>query len=115
MRLGSFLSRLPLIAGLGLLLYICLNSFSPYQADGSLNATALLIVFVILAALTFLIFQSIGLLFGRPRLANKLAFIGSFALVQVVLVSSGSFVSLSSLLVILLFNFFIFWYAIKVL
>ena len=94
---------------------IYLNSFSPYKEDGSLDSMIILIAFGILAILTFFVLQAFFSLFCKHQSANQIAFVSSFALIQVILINSWSFISLSSIFIVLFFNLFICWYAIKVL
>ena len=103
------------LLGLAAALGFYLNAFTPYREDDSLNALVVLVAFAILATLAFFMLQAFLGLFFRHRLASQLAFVGSFALIQIVLMNSWNFINLSSMLVILLFNFFICWYALKVL
>ena len=115
MRIKQILPRWLLIIGLAAAISFYLRHFSPYQSDGSLNSVVILVAFGMLAALSFFFLQAILGLFFKHRLTTQLAFLGSFALVQTMLINSWNFIDWSSLLVILLFNFFICWYALKVL
>ena len=100
---------------LAAILVFCLHAFSPYQEDESLNSTVILIVFGMVATLSFFVFQAIFSLFFKHQSANQLAFVGSLALIQIILINSWNFINLSSMLVILMFNLFVCWYALKVL
>ena len=98
----------------GILLYVFITSFSPYKADGSLNALVILTAFSMLTLLIFVVLRTVCLLF-RPDLANKIAFIASFLIVQILLVNSSNFLNLTSILVIAFFNLFIIWCALRLL
>ena len=115
MKAKQILIRWLLIAGLAVAIFLYLNHFSPYQSDESLNSMVILVAFGMLATLSFFFFQSVLGLFLKQRMTNRLAFMGSFILVQVMLINSWGFVDWGSLAVIALFNFFIGWYALKVL
>ena len=115
MGVQKFLLKWFALSVLGAGFYFYLQSFAPYREDGSLNATTILIAFSLLAILAFFILQAAFSLFYRHKSANQLAFISSFALIQVILINSWSFISLSSIVIIIFFNFFICWYALKVL
>ena len=103
------------LCALAALLFLYLNIFLPYREDGSLNPLVVLIAFGILATLVFFLCQTVLSLFLKHRSASQIAFVGSFALLQIILMNSWSFINLSSMLVIILFNFFVCWYALKVL
>ncbi len=103
------------VSALIAILLVYLNSFSPYREDGSLNPIIVLVAFSILTVLSFFILQALLSLFCRYQTASRLAFISSFALIQVTLISSWGFINVSSILIILFFNLFICWYAIKIL
>lgn len=99
---------------LGLLLYAFAVSFAPYKADGSLNSLVILTAFSLLTLLIFVVLRTVCLLF-RPDSANKIAFIASFLIVQILLVSSSNFLNLNSILIIAFFNLFIIWCALRLL
>lgn len=103
------------ILGLGVGFLVYLNNFSPYKADGSLDPLIILGAFSILAVLSFFIIKAFLSLFCKHQTASRWAFVSSFIMIQVMLISSWNFVSFNSILVILFFNLFICWYAIKVL
>lgn len=115
MRTRGFLTRWLSIAILSVALVTYLNHFSPYGEDGSLNSVIILGAFGVITALSFLVLQSFLSLFLRHQTAIRAAFVISFVLVQVFLISSWGFVDFSSILIVVLFNLFICWYAIKVL
>ena len=115
MGVQKFLLKWFALSVLGVGFYFYLQGFAPYREDGSLNAVTILIAFSFLAILAFFILQAAFSLFYRHKSANQLAFISSFALIQVILINSWSFISLSSIVIIIFFNFFICWYALKVL
>ena len=104
-----------MILGLGAVLFFYLNNFSPYRSDGSLDSVIILVAFSLLAVFVFFVLQAFLSLFCRHQSANQLAFMGSFVIIQIILINSWNFVNLSSVLTIAFFNLFLFWYAIKVL
>lgn len=110
----TLLKWIALCALVALLLFY-LNVFSPYRGDGSLNPLIVLVAFGALATMVFFLCQVFLSLFLKQRSASQIAFVSSFALLQIILMNSWNFINLSSMLVIILFNFFICWYALKVL
>ncbi len=115
MRIKKLLVKWLSVSVLAAILFVYLNNFSPYKEDGSLNPVVILVAFSILAILSFFILKAFFSLFFRHQTASQGAFIISFVLMQVILISNWSFINLSSILVILFFNLFICWYAIKIL
>lgn len=108
----SFLKWM-LVLGLIFFLYTYMTRFSPYNEDGSLDSLVVVIAFSGIVSLVFLILQTISRYFITSVYANKLAILGSMIIGQLLLVNIGSFLSLGSIIIILVLNLLIFVYIIK--
>ena len=111
----QILLRLLAVSLVGLVLWLYVVNISPYQTDGALNNLNILIALTLLSLFMFVLLRFICLFFTQ-RLANRIAFLGSLGLIQLFFISGDlGILNVISLTIIIAFNAFLVWGAIKIL
>ena len=111
----KILLRLLSVVLIGSGLYLYIVNISPYQTDGALNNLNILIALTLLSLFLFLLLRFICLFFTE-RLANRIAFISSLSLIQLLFISGDlGILNVASVTVIVAFNAFLVWGACKIL
>ena len=92
--------------------YVYFSNVSPFKADGSVSAPAVLVAVALIMVSLFLAFRVCMLPF-TPKLANKLAFTFGFMVVQGLFLSSLGLLRVESVVLLIAFNVLVFWYLLQ--